>query len=139
MEDGIEILTVYAFSTENWSREQHEVTTLMLIISKYADSFKQEAKTRNVRVKVLATGAALFLLLCLLLLRISYTMTSDRFRPPTHEYSGKSSGIRGCHQGVHWLPSQHLLELWWTGRHRYCVQRHRCRCCERRHQRVGHM
>ena len=56
MEDGVEILTVYAFSTENWNREQHEVTTLMLIISKYADSFKHEAKTRNVRVKVLATG-----------------------------------------------------------------------------------
>ena len=66
MEDGIEILTVYAFSTENWKREQHEVTTLMLIISKYADSFKIEATSRNVRVKVLATGTYCFIEHCIL-------------------------------------------------------------------------
>jgi undecaprenyl pyrophosphate synthase len=56
MEDGIEILTVYAFSTENWKREATEVNTLMVIISKYADSFKDEAITKNIRVKILATG-----------------------------------------------------------------------------------
>jgi undecaprenyl diphosphate synthase len=55
MDDGIEILTVYAFSTENWKREATEVNTLMIIISKYADSFKQEAITKNIRVKILAT------------------------------------------------------------------------------------
>lgn len=52
----MEILTVYAFSTENWKREATEVNTLMIIISKYADSFKHEAVARNIRVKILATG-----------------------------------------------------------------------------------
>lgn len=60
MQDGIEMLTVYAFSTENWSREEKEVSTLMMIIAKYAESFKQEAMAKNVRVQVLATGTELF-------------------------------------------------------------------------------
>jgi undecaprenyl diphosphate synthase len=57
MADGIEILTVYAFSTENWKRDAHEVNTLMLIISKYAESFKNEALLKNIKVKVLSTGS----------------------------------------------------------------------------------
>lgn len=105
MEDGIEILTVYAFSTENWSREQHEVTTLMLIISKYADSFKQEAKTRNVRVKVLATGIFFGF--------SSWIFTAlHRFRPPPSEYSRKGPRIGRSYQRLQRLPSQYLLELW---------------------------
>ncbi len=60
MEDKIKILTVYAFSTENWNRDEHEITTLMMIISKYAESFKQEAMTRNVKVNILATGIIVF-------------------------------------------------------------------------------
>jgi undecaprenyl diphosphate synthase len=32
MEDGIKILTVYVFSTENWNREAHEIQTLMTIL-----------------------------------------------------------------------------------------------------------
>ena len=59
MQDGIEMLTVYAFSTENWSREEREVSMLMMIIAKYAETFKQEAVAKNVRVQVLATGFAL--------------------------------------------------------------------------------
>lgn len=55
MNDGIEILTVYAFSTENWSREPLEVQTLMTIFAKYAESFKQEALSRNVHVRVIST------------------------------------------------------------------------------------
>jgi undecaprenyl diphosphate synthase len=55
MNDGIEVLTVYAFSTENWSRDPLEVQTLMTIFAKYAQSFKQEALSRNVRVRVIST------------------------------------------------------------------------------------
>lgn len=55
MEDGVEIVTVYAFSSENWKRDPHEINTLMTIFAKYADTFKTEALSRNVRVKVLST------------------------------------------------------------------------------------
>lgn len=56
-EDGVQVLTVYAFSTENWSREPLEVQTLMSIFAKYAESFKTEALSHNVKVNVLSTDA----------------------------------------------------------------------------------
>jgi undecaprenyl diphosphate synthase len=59
MMDGVEILTVYAFSTENWGRETVEVNTLMSIFAKYADSFKKEALEKNVKVIVFCTDDSL--------------------------------------------------------------------------------
>lgn len=56
MQDGIEIATVYAFSTENWNRDPSEVSTLMSIFAKYAESLTTEASTRNVKVRILSTG-----------------------------------------------------------------------------------
>lgn len=56
MLDGIEIATVYAFSTENWNRDPSEVNTLMSIFAKYAESLTVEASTRNVRVRIFSTG-----------------------------------------------------------------------------------
>ena len=57
MNMGVEILTVYAFSTENWNRDPKEVSVLMSIFSKYAARLKLESLARNVRVKILATGS----------------------------------------------------------------------------------
>ena len=56
MSDGVEILTVFAFSTENWNRDPKEISILMNIFAKYAESFRQEALNKNVRVKILSTG-----------------------------------------------------------------------------------
>jgi undecaprenyl diphosphate synthase len=56
MEAGVEVITMYTFSTENWNRDAMEVETLMTIFAKYAESFKTEALARNVRVRILSTG-----------------------------------------------------------------------------------
>jgi undecaprenyl diphosphate synthase len=56
IEDGVKIATVYAFSTENWNREEAEVSALMTIFAKYADTLRKESLGKNVRVKVLSTG-----------------------------------------------------------------------------------
>lgn len=56
MLDGIEVATVYAFSTENWNRDPSEINTLMSIFAKYAESLTTEASTKNVRVRILSTG-----------------------------------------------------------------------------------
>ena len=50
---GIEYLTVYAFSTENWKRSQEEVGALMLLLKKYLDDFAKRADTENIKVKLL--------------------------------------------------------------------------------------
>jgi len=55
MEEGLESLTVYAFSTENWKREAREVDVLMTIFCKYADRCKREAMEKNIRICVFST------------------------------------------------------------------------------------
>lgn len=53
--EQVQILTVYAFSTENWNRSADEVAALMAIFSKYCDELRVEAIQRNIRIRVLST------------------------------------------------------------------------------------
>mmetsp|Transcript_28236 Transcript_28236/g.40350 ORF Transcript_28236/g.40350 Transcript_28236/m.40350 type:complete len:433 (+) Transcript_28236:38-1336(+) len=55
MNEGIETLTVYAFSTENWNRDADEVSALMAIFCKYCDELRGEAIQRGMRIHVLTT------------------------------------------------------------------------------------
>lgn len=48
---GIEVLTVYAFSTENWSRPQEEVDYLMTTPIKEFSKYKEKILNSNIRVK----------------------------------------------------------------------------------------
>jgi hypothetical protein len=53
--EGLQILTVYAFSTENWDRDPAEVETLMEIIVTYCDEILEKAVERQMKVQVLST------------------------------------------------------------------------------------
>jgi len=53
--EGLQVLTVYAFSTENWDRDPAEVETLMEIILKYCDEILEKAVESKMKVKVLST------------------------------------------------------------------------------------
>lgn len=50
---GIEYITVYAFSTENWKRAEEEVKALMLLFQTYLDDYAKRADTENIRVKII--------------------------------------------------------------------------------------
>ena len=50
---GINYLTVYAFSTENWSRPQDEVDQLMKLLRSYMKTCQQTAKKNNMCVRVI--------------------------------------------------------------------------------------
>ena len=50
---GLEYITVYAFSTENWKRSEDEVSALMLLLQNYLDDYSKRADTENIRIKVL--------------------------------------------------------------------------------------
>ena len=50
---GIEYLTVYAFSTENWQRPQDEVDALMNLLRKYMKDSLERSTKNNMRVRVL--------------------------------------------------------------------------------------
>ncbi len=48
---NLKVLTVYAFSTENWKRPKEEVNLLMNLFSEYIDSEVDEMYRRNVQIR----------------------------------------------------------------------------------------
>ena len=56
---GLEYITVYAFSTENWKRTEEEVKALMTLLQSYLDDYSKRADTENIRVKILGNISAL--------------------------------------------------------------------------------
>ena len=50
---GVEFLTVYAFSTENWKRSKEEVSGLMRLLSSYIKSKEKELVANSVRFRVI--------------------------------------------------------------------------------------
>ena len=56
---GIHYLTVYAFSTENWSRPDSEVATLMNLLRNYMKNSIKRAQKNNMCVRVLGDKSAL--------------------------------------------------------------------------------
>lgn len=50
---GIQYLTVYAFSTENWKRTKEEVGALMMLLQSYLDDFSKRADTENIKINIL--------------------------------------------------------------------------------------
>ncbi|MFC3927885.1 isoprenyl transferase [Streptococcus caprae] len=50
---GVKVLTVYAFSTENWSRPESEVKFIMNLPVEFFDKYVPELHKNNVRVQVI--------------------------------------------------------------------------------------
>lgn len=53
LESGVEILTLFAFSTENWQRPEEEILALMTLLKLYAESEREELRERGVCVRIL--------------------------------------------------------------------------------------
>jgi len=58
-ERGIEVLTLFAFSKENWSRPKSEVSELMSLLQRYIRSDLDELVEKGVRVRVIGGRADL--------------------------------------------------------------------------------
>ena len=56
---GINYLTVYAFSTENWNRPQDEVDAIMKLLRNYMKNCLKTAEKNNMSVKVIGDKARL--------------------------------------------------------------------------------
>ena len=56
---GIKYLTVYAFSTENWSRPKDEVDALMKLLRNYMVNAKKRANKNNMCVRVIGDKTGL--------------------------------------------------------------------------------
>ena len=52
-EVGIKVLSLYAFSEENWGRPSHEVTAIMTLLNTYLLKEREELKRRNVQLRTM--------------------------------------------------------------------------------------
>lgn len=53
MESGVEYLTLYAFSSENWKRPEAEVRGLMLLLERFLNEKKLEMMREGVRLRAI--------------------------------------------------------------------------------------
>ena len=53
IELGVEYLTLYAFSSENWSRPESEVSALMTLLNRFLDEKAKDLDRQNVRLLVI--------------------------------------------------------------------------------------
>ena len=56
---GVKVLTLYAFSTENWKRPKSEVEFLMRLPEQFLKSFLPELMERNIRVEMIGVMESL--------------------------------------------------------------------------------
>ena len=56
---GIEYLTVYAFSTENWKRPKSEVDTIMQLLNSYLKDCLETSRKNNMQVRVIGDKTGL--------------------------------------------------------------------------------
>jgi undecaprenyl diphosphate synthase len=53
LEIGVEYLTLYTFSTENWRRPKEEVDTLMGLLQKFLKDYTADLRKRSVKLEVI--------------------------------------------------------------------------------------
>jgi len=58
-EIGVKCLTLYSFSTENWTRPKAEITALFNLLREYVESDLDTLHGRNVRVRILGSRSGL--------------------------------------------------------------------------------
>ena len=52
---GVDVVSAFVFSTENWKRKASEVDFLMRLFIKLVDSFLSDFKTRNVKIQIIGS------------------------------------------------------------------------------------
>jgi Undecaprenyl pyrophosphate synthase len=62
--EGVQMVTVYAFSTENWNRCPLEINSLMNLLCTYCDELRLEAQKRRIKVQLLSTDSQRVSCLC---------------------------------------------------------------------------
>lgn len=50
---GIKYLTAYAFSTENWNRNEDEITSLMNLLREYIDKYLKDVHNSNIKISII--------------------------------------------------------------------------------------
>jgi len=92
---GIQYLTLYAFSTENWTRPQEEISGLMSLLGAFIQKHAADLVERRVRLRVIGRKEDLSEALCQALARVeAETASFDRQLIIALSYSGRSELVR---------------------------------------------
>ena len=99
---GIRYLTVYAFSTENWSRPEDEVGEIMKLLGAYIKKCKKLAKKNDMRVRVIGDITKLSEELQKQIIDLEeYTSSFDRFHfQIALNYGSRDEILRGMKKMV---------------------------------------
>lgn len=81
---GIEYLTLYAFSTENWNRPESEVQALMGLLENYLKNCIRTAEKNNIRVRIIG----------------DITRLSEKFQKRIKELEEASAGNDGLNLSI---------------------------------------
>jgi len=52
-EAGVKILTVFAFSTENWDRPKNEIAMLFSYLNDFLNNYKEELAKQNIKLRII--------------------------------------------------------------------------------------
>lgn len=76
-EIGVKCLTLYSFSTENWTRPKAEIAALFNLLREYVESDLDTLHSRNVRVRILGSRTGLSADLLALIRRVEETTKTN--------------------------------------------------------------
>ena len=76
-EIGVKCLTLYSFSTENWTRPKAEIAALFSLLREYVESDLETLNNRNVRVRILGSRKGLSDDLLTLIARVEETTKTN--------------------------------------------------------------
>lgn len=114
---GVQYLTLYAFSTENWQRPQVEVGTLMSLLSEFAASKLARLRDNRVEVRVLGDLAGLPVLQRAALNRLIAATAEVRRGGDglvlnlALNYGGRADILQGIKRAAAELPPRELQQL----------------------------
>ena len=96
---GIKYVTVYAFSTENWSRPDKEVQSIMKLLDKYLDECEKSAKEYNIRMKFIGDLSKLDFALAEKAKKLEETSKDNRLTLCLAiNYGGKDEIVNACNK-----------------------------------------
>jgi undecaprenyl diphosphate synthase len=95
---GVKCLTLYSFSTENWTRPKSEIATLFDLLRKYVDDDLESLNNNNVRIRILGSRKGLKLDLLDLINRVEHTTkdNSEFFLNIAFNYGGRDELVRAA-------------------------------------------
>lgn len=101
-EIGVKCLTLYSFSTENWSRPKAEISALFRLLQEYVEQDLETLHERNVRIRILGSREGLKEDIIQLIAHVEKTTKANTAfnLNIAFNYGGRDEIIRAIHQAI---------------------------------------